>query len=120
MVTLSSSEAEYVALSACSKQIVNTRRVFLEFLLNQPINTEPNLSATQLQTDSKSGISIATREQVSERNKHIEIKVHYIKDQINKQVVYLKHKSTHEMPADILTKSVQPFVLAKLLQLYNM
>ena len=80
LVTLSSAEAEYVSLSQCGKQIINLRRLFKEFQLNQPISEEPNIPATQIITDSTSAISLITKPSVSERNKHIDIKAHHIKE----------------------------------------
>ena len=80
LVTLSSAEAEYVALSQCGKQIINLRSLFSEFQQNQPIKSEPNLPATEIITDSTSAISLVTKPSVSERNKHIDLKSHHIKE----------------------------------------
>jgi hypothetical protein len=41
-----------------------------------------------------------------ERTKHIEIKYHYIRDEIQKGKLKVCKISTHDNPADMLTKSV--------------
>ena len=96
LVTLSSSEAEYVAISQCAKQIINLRRLFKEFEINRAISTEPNIGSTELFTDRKSAILIATKRQISERNKHIDLKAHYIKEKIEHNTIQSRTQ-THEI-----------------------
>lgn len=120
LVTLSSSEAEYVALSSCAKQVIWLRRLFYEMRTNKAITDEPKLPATVINTDSSSGLSLATKQVVSERNKHIDIKIHHVKDLIRDNIIIVNLIRTYEQPADLLTKIVSYFVLQKLLVLLNM
>lgn len=120
MVTVSSAEAEYIAISSCGKHISWLRRLFHELQTHVPIYSESDIAPTVIYTDSTAAISLATRPQVSERNKHIEIKAHHIKDLMEKGVVILKHIRTINQPADLLTKSVSEATLNRLLTFLNM
>ena len=65
LVTLSSGEAEYVAVSACCKEVIWIRRLFSELLHNQSISFEPRLPPTTMNTDSTSAISLNTKQKIS-------------------------------------------------------
>nr|QCC62382.1 RNase H [Digenea simplex] len=106
IITLSSAEAEYIALSTCAKQITWMRRLFYELANHTPCKTDSFLPPTILNTDSTSAISLATNTQVSERNNHIEIKAHHIKQLINRGIIEQKYVNKLDQIADILTKSV--------------
>ena len=45
-----------------------------------PIFEEPSFAPTKLYMESTAAISLAMKEQVSQRNKHISIKVHHIRE----------------------------------------
>lgn len=119
MIALSSSEAEYIALSNCGKDIMHLRRLFREFQVNGPVSEE-NLEPTILNTDSTCAMSLVTKPKITERNKHIEIKAHHIKELVSNKIIKLHHTSTYNQPADILTKPVQEFVLSRLLPFFHM
>ena len=104
LIALSSAEAEYISMSSCANHITWMRRLFLELNMLQPYSASWKLSSTQTFTDSSSAISLATRDQVSERNKHIELKVHHVRELIKNGTLFLAHIPTTQQPADILTK----------------
>lgn len=120
LVTLSTSEAEYVALSTCAKQIVWLRHLFVELLHNEPLTADFALHPTNLITDSTSAISMTNKRQVSERNKHIEIKVHHIRELVTRRILVLRHVRTYEQAADLLTKSLPAPAMKGLFPLINM
>lgn len=66
---------------------------------------------TIFETDSTAAISLATNEQVSGRNKNINIKIHHVKDLLSSGILQLQYVSSSENIADILTKSTHPDVL---------
>lgn len=41
-----------------------------------------------------------------ERSKHIDVRLHFIKDEVNKGVIKMKKVSTEENAADMLTKAL--------------
>ena len=58
--------------------------------------------------DNQSCISIATNSTNHKRTKHIDIKYHFIRDQIEKQVLILYHLPTDQQLADAFTKPITP------------
>jgi hypothetical protein len=101
-VALSSTEAEYVALSKAAQTIVWLRRLLqqLGFLDDEPtITFEDNTSC----------ISIANDEGLSQKTKHIDVKYHYIREQIRNGSVEVFYISTVYQLADYFTKALPVF-----------
>jgi len=55
--------------------------------------------------DNKSVISLGIHPTAHGRSKHIETRSHFLRDQVSKGKLELKHCSTIEQVADILTKA---------------
>ena len=56
--------------------------------------------------DNQSAISMSKNPQFHGRTKHIEIKYHFIREQVKKGSIELKYCPTEEMIADMLTKGL--------------
>lgn len=96
-VALSSSEAECLAVSECTKELMWLRSLLGELGLRKEgpsIMMEDNMGAI------KWGIS-------EKRAKHVDIRYHYIKDLVEKKEIELLYCPTQEMLADVLTKPLQ-------------
>lgn len=104
VIALSQAESEYVSLSSCAKQVTWIRRIFLEINTRTPYHDGLIMPATVLYSDSTSAMSLARNEQVSARNKHIDIKMHHIKEMISRKVVEMHYVPSSENIADMLTK----------------
>lgn len=98
-VSLSSMEAEYIALSEACKEVVWLRRLLTEMDAEQ---REP----TVIYEDNTSCISFVEVERQSRLSKHIDTRMHYTKDLVQNGVVILKYCASETMVADILTKPV--------------
>ena len=98
-VALSTAEAEYVALSSAAQECVWMRRLVSE-LGNPP--GEP----TTILEDNQSSIAMARNPQFHGRAKHIDIKHHFVREQVSSGMIELKYCPTGEMVADILTKGL--------------
>ena len=98
-VALSTAEAEYVALASAAQEAVWLRELLRQ--LDGPVE-----EATTIFDDSQSAIAMAKNPQFHGRAKHIGIKYHYIRGEINNGTVKLQYLPTAEMPADILTKGL--------------
>jgi transposase InsO family protein len=105
LVTLSTTEAEYVAQTHAAKEAIWLRRLITE--LYGPIETP-----TTLFSDSKSAIALASDGHYHARTKHIDIRYHFIRYIVDAGTIKLVYCSTNDMTADVLTKAL-PSVKAK-------
>lgn len=96
-VTLSTMEAEYVALAETCQEVVWLRRLLDDF-------GEGKQQATLINEDNQGCLSFARSERSSKRSKHIETKHHFVRDLCDKGEVVLQYCPTDQMTADILTK----------------
>jgi hypothetical protein len=98
-VAISSTEAEYYALSEAVKEALWIRMLLTEagFELNGP---------TTIMEDNKSTISIALNPVNHQRTKHIDTRVHQIRDHVKKLDVDIVYCPTGDMIADIFTKAL--------------
>ncbi|KAJ8737027.1 hypothetical protein PYW07_000298 [Mythimna separata] len=99
-VALSSTEAEYMALSESCKE-----GIYLKNLLNELVLCE-NMSLC-LYSDNQSSIKIASNPLFhNKRTKHIDIRHHFVRECVLQNKIKIEYVSTNDMPADILTKSL--------------
>lgn len=100
-VATSTTHAEYMALYEACKDVVWLRRI----ISNSGHKYEMK-HATTIYEDNKSTIALATNPLVSERSKHIDTGLHYVREMVDKQVVCIQQVHTDDNPADILTKDL--------------
>lgn len=99
IVALSSTEAEYIALSSTVRESLWTLQ------LRDEIQEKSN-GVLKIYCDNQSAIKLASGEAYRPRTKHIDIRLHHVRDQINAGVIELEYISTNEQTADALTKAV--------------
>lgn len=99
LVTLSSTEAEYVALFHAATEVVYLRRLLDSMGFGQE-------DPTVIFQDNQSTILWAHGQRQHQRTKHIDVKYHYIQDLIQDGVVELDFLPTDQMTADLLTKAL--------------
>lgn len=97
-VSLSSTEAEYIALSEASREAVYLRNLMHEIT--------DSLYVIDLYCDNQSALKLALSNQSHNRSKHIDVRYHYIRDVVKYKYVKIKYIPTEEMPADVLTKGL--------------
>jgi hypothetical protein len=109
-IAQSSCESEYVALNETCKEIVYLIGVCngLDLKINLPVI---------IKTDSQSCISMIANEKFSQRNKHIDLKYLYIRDQVAKGIVKLEYVPTDINVADLMTKPLGSVKLSSLRRL---
>ena len=98
IVALSTSEAEYVALSLATQEVVWLRRLLDD--LQSSLTEQP----TVLMEDNQGAIAIAKNPVAHCKTKHIDIRYHYIREAIQNGTICLNYCPTNEMIADLLTK----------------
>jgi len=96
---LSSSEAEYVAATSLTCQVLWLRKLLADLHQEQK-------GATKIFCDNLLVIAMAKNPVCHGRLKHIDIRHHFICDMIAKGVIELKSCSTEKQVADILTKAL--------------
>ena len=96
-VALSTAEAEYVALSSAGQESVWLRKLTAE--LGQ-VSSHP----TTIYEDNQSAISMCKNPQYHGRAKHIDIRHHYIREQVSNKEIQVEYCPTNNMAADIFTK----------------
>lgn len=92
VVASSTMEAEYVALSDCFKEAI-----WLKGLLNEL----GYCKTVVVYSDSQSTIQLCKNPVFHDRSKHIEVKFHFIRDVIDRDVIELEKVVSHLNPADI-------------------
>ena len=98
VVALSSTEAEYIAATEAAKEAI-----WLTGLLNEIQNTS---YVPVLHIDSQSALYLCKDPVYHERSKHIDVRLHFIRDLVDtKQIIVKKVKGDYN-PADFGTKVV--------------
>ena len=97
ILTTSSTEAEYVALMDTVKEAMWFRQILLQVRFPQ---THP----VRIYVDNKSAIDMACNKRTSLRTKHIDLKYHWTREQVEKRYVQLIHVPGKDNIADLLTK----------------
>jgi hypothetical protein len=105
-VALSSTEAEYIALSAATRDTIWSRILLGELGFEQT-------SPTTIYEDNQSCIKIAESKKSLPGLKHIDIRHHFIRDRIANKDICLERKDTSEMIADIFTKQLTTTLFEK-------
>lgn len=100
IVTLSTTEAEYVAASVCACQAIWFKRILGE------LGSELE-GSTIIFCDNTSTIKLAKNPVFHGRCKHIGVRFHFLCDLVNNGEISLEHCGTHEQVADIFTKPLR-------------
>lgn len=100
-IALSSAEAEFIAGAHAAKEAVWLRRLLTELgLLDHDHN------ATVLCMDSQSAMAIAKNPQFRNRTKHIDVRYHLLRSEVEDDEIELKYTPTGDQVADALTKAL--------------
>jgi hypothetical protein len=104
-VSLSSTEAEYQALSECVQEAIFTQSLIQELTgeCNTAIIYEDNIGA----------IFLVKNQQVSARTKHIDVRHHYMRDLHESKRIEVRFKRTDKNSSDILTKNTPKAIYEK-------
>jgi hypothetical protein len=104
IVSLSTTEAEYIAATHAAKEAIWLRRLFGEIF---PPATSGINKPTHVHSDNKSAITLATGSgQYHARTKHIDIRYHFIRYVIDAGSIKLVYCPTDDQTADTLTKAL--------------
>ncbi|GJY53807.1 retrovirus-related pol polyprotein from transposon TNT 1-94 [Tanacetum coccineum] len=96
--SMSSAEAEYVSLSACCAQVLWLRTQLTDYGFH--------FDKIPMYCDSKAAIAISCNPVQHSRTKHIDVRYHFIKEQVEKGIVELFFVGTEYRLADLFTKAL--------------
>jgi hypothetical protein len=105
-VAQSTTEAEYVAATSCCSQLFWITYTISDF--------GEEYTHVPLQCDSTSAISVAKNLVLHSKTKHIEVRYHFLRDNIEKGKIALIHVPTHDQLANIFTKPLDQATFTRL------
>ncbi|THH28130.1 hypothetical protein EUX98_g6049, partial [Antrodiella citrinella] len=109
MVGLSTTEAEYVAAVTCGMEAIWMRSLLSEIGYTQD-------GPTLIYMDNQSAIQVVKNPEHHGRMKHLDLRLFWLRDEIQKGVISVKYIPTDFMAADILTK---PLSKVKVVEAYK-
>jgi hypothetical protein len=105
LVALSTTEAEYIALSSALRDVISIMNLLNE-LTNRgfPINPDVPIIRCKVFEDNQSCIEIATNHRTRPRTKHLSIRLHHFRSFVVNKLISIQHVNTREQLADMFTK----------------
>jgi hypothetical protein len=100
IVTLSTTEAEFVAAASSACQAVWLRNVLSHLGCNQK-------NGSVILCDNSSSIKLSKNPVMHGRCKHIDVRYHFLRDLTRDNVIELRHCSSQDQLADVLTKPLK-------------
>jgi hypothetical protein len=105
-VAQSTTEAEYVAAASCCSQLLWISYTMSDF--------GEEYTHVPLQCDSTSVISVAKNLVLHSKTKHIEVRYHFLRDNVEKGKIAFIHVPIHDQLADIFTKPLDQATFTRL------
>ena len=99
IVTLSTTEAEYIAAVQAAQEILWLRNLFIEF--GYTFSTP-----SPLHIDNQSALSVAKNPEHHGRMKHLDLCYYWLRDVVEAGQIDVCYLPTKSMPADIMTKAL--------------
>lgn len=96
-VALSTTEAEFIALSSACQEASWIQRILKDM-------KHPASGPIKIYEDNQSCLKLIQDEKLSNRTKHIDTRYHFVKDFVTKKIVECEYCPTETMLADLLTK----------------
>ena len=100
IVTLSTTEAEFVAAAVCTCQAIWIRRVLKDLRYNDE-------NCTHIWCDNSSTIKLSKNPVMHGRSKHIDIRYHFLRNLTKEGLIDLVHCGSKDQLADIMTKPLK-------------
>lgn len=96
-VALSTTEAECMAACEGSKECIWLRQLLADVGYKQ-------MEATQLNIDNQAAIRLLNNPELHHRTKHIDIRLHFIRELKENETIFVKYVDTKQQKADLFTK----------------
>jgi hypothetical protein len=102
---LSTCESEYIALCSAAQEAVHLRCLFQELVPS--VDGSVMGAPIVVFEDNKATIDISKNPCLHEKQKHVEVKYHYVRECVLERRILVQYLRTDLMLADVLTKAVQ-------------
>ena len=99
-VAASTTEAEYMAAAAATKEALWLRKLLADF--------GKTLSAVEIFCDNQGAIQLLKHPIASSRSKHIDVLHHFVRERVARGEVHFTYIKTSDQVADIMTKALPP------------
>lgn len=109
IVALSTAEAEYVAACEATMEAIAESNILQEIVMTKDVKL-------RLGIDNQAALVMATNPSYSRQTRHIELRWHYVRAQVEKGMIELYKVKGAENPADTFTKPLNKTLLRYLLQ----
>ena len=100
-VATSTTHSEYIACYAVATELIWLRRLLASIGIPQ---TKP----TTIYTDSQSALRLAINPEFHSRTKHVDVKFHFLREQVVLRSIEIQYLPTQQQIADIMTKALTP------------
>ena len=100
-VATSTTHSEYIACYAAATEVIWLRRLLASIGIPQ---TKP----TTIYTDSQSAMRLAINPEFHSRTKHVDVKFHFLREQVVLRSIDIQFIPTQQQIADIMTKALTP------------
>ena len=98
-VALSTTEAEYMAASHCTREAIWLRQLMADVRCKQ-------VGGTLVMCDNQGAIALAKNPVHHARTKHIDVQHHFVREKVERGLIRLEYCPTEDMVADVLTKAL--------------
>lgn len=105
-IALSTTEAEYIALSQALREIIPLINLLSEVKKHFELGEKLPEIKCRLFEDNRSCLALAKAPQMNPRTKYIGLKYHHFRSYVSQKIVSIFPIDTKEQPADIFTKAL--------------
>lgn len=106
LVTVSTTESEYVALSLCTRKLIKFAKLISELLSSE-------ISVVDLRVDNQSAMKIAEAPKFRSKTVHVPVHYHFVREKVSEGFLNLVYLPSEENASDALTKALAASLLVK-------
>ncbi|MGH3056422.1 MAG: hypothetical protein ACRDL7_15720 [Gaiellaceae bacterium] len=105
-IALSTTEAEYIALSQSMRDLIPLKSLITEILSNYGVNLQEANTHSTVFEDNNGTLSLAHTPAMTPRTKHIGVKYHFFWEHVRRGTVKIVKVESENQKADIFTKGL--------------
>ena len=106
LIALSTLESEYIALSQCMRELIPLRRVLSDITNAFGLEDVTAHAHSTVFEDNNGALQLANTGNLTPRTKHIALRYHHFRSEVDSGNIVVKHVESKEQVADIFTKGL--------------